>query len=100
MTPTPKPMVEEGGVWWRLHDNGLSVEFEFRDPQDGEIEISGHHKWDGCVDWETSSTCMMHFCGMEAAERLLRLFIAVAMIAKREIGTRYDVQADWPGAYG
>lgn len=90
-------MMEERGVFWRLHENGLSVEFEFRCDQDGEVEISGFHKWDGCVNWNTNPDCMYHFCGADDAERLTAMFRTVAAIASREIG---DYCGEWLEADG
>ena len=78
-------MVEEDGVFWRLHEDGLSLDFEFRDDEVGDVEVRGYHKWDGCVDWETSETCMAHFCGLENAVELVVKFRTVARIAQREI---------------
>ncbi|RAK68801.1 hypothetical protein [Phenylobacterium kunshanense] len=95
MTPALKAMVEEDGVFWRIDEmNGLALVFEFRD-DNGDVEIRGFHKSDGCVNWKTSDTCMAHFCSLEDAVELLVKFRTVARIAKREIA-RYDPQADWP----
>lgn len=92
------PMVEEDGVFWALHENGLSISFEFRG-DDGEVEISGLHSFEGCVNWSTSDECMHHFCGLEDAVELVVKFGTVARIAQREI-VRYDegCREKWPGA--
>lgn len=95
MTPALKAMVDENDVRWCVGENGLYLEFEFLDDQ-GDVEIRGSHKWDGCVNWETSETCMAHFCGVGDAQRLMARFLTVARIAQREIA-RYDEHGDWPG---
>ena len=45
-------------------------------PDDTEL-ITGHLKWDGCMNWKSHETFMYHFCDISDAENLLALFKAV-----------------------
>jgi hypothetical protein len=33
------------------------------------MAASGHLKWDGCLNWQTSETCMAHACTPEDIDR-------------------------------
>lgn len=61
--------------YW-LHENGLSVYFELVG-DDGEVEIDGSVKWDGCMNWRTSEACMYHFCNPQHAVDLAHRFSKV-----------------------
>lgn len=94
--PEPKPVApfaEEDGVFWKLHPAGSAIQFEIRGIQDGEMEIYGDFKWDGCVNWSTSEQCMFHFCGPADLIRLQRQFFTLGEIAKRELKSWDD--PDW-----
>ena len=45
------------------------VHFDILD-EDGEPEMSGGVKWDGCSNWETSSECMLHRCDRDGLLKL------------------------------
>lgn len=83
---------EEDGIQWRLDET--TVEFRFIDDE-GIAVIEGAMKWDGCVNWETNPTLMMHFCTLDNLQDLVRKFRRVAEItaSKFEIG---DIPTDWP----
>src|SRR6476469_10000179 len=75
----------------RLHENGLSIEFEILDPHDDELEISGFLKWDHCMNWNTNDNCMYHFCSMEDAHRLTKAFALVYAAGPKMMGEKWMV---------
>ena len=56
-----------------LGDNELYVDFELVG-DDGEVEITGSVKWDGCMNWETNPQVLYHFCSPDDAETLAASF--------------------------
>jgi hypothetical protein len=44
--------------------------------KDARIELSGFVKWDGCINWETDRSCMLHGCG-PAPSDVVAVFTAI-----------------------
>lgn len=90
------PRKREGLLTWAVHENGLVLAFVMHDAQDDEPRTYGYVKWDGCVNWSTTDTCMEHFCGAEGLKEWLALFLQATRIAQRELGGRIDSDCfDW-----
>lgn len=99
---------------WKLHENALSVAFEVRpvtgiedspdkgailyeaadqsedndtkDPEGAVLLINGSVKWDGCSDWSIdTTTCMLHFCGMNGVRAFSAVFERMYQITQREM---------------
>ena len=63
--------------------NPSSFEFQLFDAsnvdgeiKDARIELSGFVKWDGCINWETDRSCMLHGCG-PAPSDVVAVFTAI-----------------------
>ena len=73
-------------IRWRLEPTyGLALEFEILDHQDGEMEIAGTVKWDGCCNWQTNPDCMAHFCQLSDLDELREFFNRVYALAAQHI---------------
>lgn len=65
-------------IQWK-EDGDYALDFRFQ--SDGNPEdlwdITGHLKWDGCMNWQTDDHCMAHFCEPSNARALTAAFMAV-----------------------
>jgi hypothetical protein len=75
-----------------VHENGLSVAFSIYDDQDdaGEPSWEGYVKWDGCVNWQTDTGCMAHFCCPEDIDAFAATFRTVWDLARPYFAGRED----------
>ena len=55
-----------------------------------EMEIEGHIKWDGCMNWQTDPKCMYHFCSDGDVDMLAMLLKKVWELAKPIFGDKCD----------
>jgi len=81
-----------------LHENGLSCPFSISDycDDEGEASITGHVKWDGCMDWQTNPNCMAHLCEPEAVPDLAWAFREAWRLCGDAMGDKYDQNAPRP----
>lgn len=76
-----------------LPDDGGSVEFIVT--HEGETEVEGHVRWDGCVNWQTPDGTMAHSCVPADVASLAAALMMVWPLARRLYGDRADPLADW-----
>lgn len=69
--------------------NSSYVEFAILDT-DGELEIEGSVKWDGCGNWDNNDAVLFHFCGAEDADKLSAKFKTVWNLARVLMGDSAD----------
>lgn len=55
-----------------------------------EAEIDGGLKWDGCINWQTNPSCMMHGCGPGHIGQVTAIFQTVYHIGKRHMSLLDD----------
>lgn len=53
------------------------MDFEVVGRETNALMLRGHVRWDGCMNWETVHPMMYHFCSIEDAKKLTRIFSRV-----------------------
>lgn len=59
------------------------------DPTDAPPEARGSIKWDGCMNWQTDETCMVHHCTPRSA-----MGFTAALLAAYEMAATW-MEVDW-----
>jgi hypothetical protein len=60
LTPVVATPPSKSEFTLRVAQNNMWVDFKIMD-EDGEVDVRGEVRWDGCMNWETTQPCMVHF---------------------------------------
>lgn len=98
-TSTGGPYAIEFDLFERSYDHEEHpTPAELADPDRSGAEVHGHVKWDGCVNWMSSSECMGHFCAPDDMDSFVHAFRCCLGIADELLHQRRNAIAQQSGS--
>jgi len=58
---------------------------ETSDAWEAEVEIEGHLKFDGCLDWSTDADCALHHCRLSELQQLWAVWPVVYELGRKHL---------------